>query len=99
MKRRHFLIGLNLIAPGIGQIAGGFWLRGAMELLATIACFLWCVAEAIGPVVVSAMNLISGKDEIVQVDLWRVGASVALIILLYIFSIVELALIVKDEGE
>jgi len=97
MKKRYFLIGLNLIAPGIGQMAGGYPLRGVLELMGAVFLFLWCLAEALGPVVKSMVNLISGNGDILCINLWRVGASIVLLIALYIFSIVEMALLSKDE--
>ena len=100
MKQKKFLIGLNLIAPGIGQIMGGMWFRGALQLLTALACVLWCLLEVFGPIAVSVRNLLSDEGgEIVKPNLWRVGAGIALLLFLYVWSILDLALTYKDKED
>jgi hypothetical protein len=102
MKRRYFLIGLSLIAPGIGQLAAKLWLRGALELLASLACVLWCLAEALLPIALSMRNMLSDNGgEVVLPDFPRLFASLGLLLLLYVWSIVEIGWLVdvKEDAE
>ena len=99
-SRKPFLVGLNLIAPGVGQLVAGMWFRGALELLAAIACLLWALLELITPIVISVRGLLSDSgDEVMMPNLWRVGASLLLLILLYAWSIVELSLLYKEPAD
>ena len=88
---------MNLVAPGIGQLMAGMWFRGALELLTAIICLLWCLFEVIAPIALSVRNMLSGDGDIVKVNLWNVGASICLLILLYVWSIIELYIVLKDE--
>ncbi len=100
MKRtKVFLIGMDLVAPGVGQLFAGMWLRGALELLAAIACLLWALVEVVAPLALSVRNLISGDGEILPLSLWRVGASIALLLSLYAWSVAELVLFYKDPED
>lgn len=100
MKRKSFLIGMNLIAPGIGQMLCGMRFRGALQLLTALSCALWCLVEVFGPIAVSVRNLLSEPGgEIVKPNLWRVGASIGLLLLLYVWSAAEIALFHKDGEE
>ena len=90
---------MNLIAPGLGQLMAGMWIRGAMELLTAALCLFWCLFEVIAPIALSVRNMLNGDGDIIKVNLWNVGASIGLLLLLYIWSMIELQLFYKDKPE
>ncbi len=96
MKKRSFYIGLNLIAPGIGQCAMGWWIRGLMELLAALACFFGCLWELILPIALSVRNLLEGDGEILKPDLLRIGLYIGTMALVWLWSFIEICLFAKD---
>jgi len=40
-KKKIYYLGLNLIVPGLGQVALGYYLKGIIMFIATIASFIY----------------------------------------------------------
>lgn len=50
-RSRMFYLGLNLLAPGIGQIALKWYFRGILELLIFIVAIAWGFMELLLPII------------------------------------------------
>ena len=49
MKNRFYYIGMNLIAPGFGQLSAKRYVRGSLQLLFAISAVLWFAWEVMMP--------------------------------------------------
>jgi len=49
MKNKFFYIGLNLVAPGMGQLSAKRYIRGAIQLAGAIGAILWLAGEVMLP--------------------------------------------------
>jgi TM2 domain-containing membrane protein YozV len=49
MKNKFFYIGLSLVAPGMGQLSAKRYVRGIIQILASIGAVLWLAAEVVLP--------------------------------------------------
>jgi hypothetical protein len=79
---------LNLIAPGIGQIAMKKYFRGAFQILFTVGCFIWMLHSFVLIVVGNLHNARDGKP--INYDLSGIFIPMGLIFVLWVFSYFDL---------
>lgn len=100
VKKRLFYYGLNFIAPGVGQLALGWWLKGALQLLTAILCSLGCIWEVVWPLYASIRNLINGTETngetIVQLNFRSILLYIAILVAAWIWSYIDLALCYRE---
>jgi hypothetical protein len=91
LKPKAFYVGLNLLAPGFGQFALKWYFRGLLELLGSIFGFFWAAWEIFMPMV----RFITGditRDNLPVFNWAALGSAIALVILIWLWSIVEILL-------
>jgi len=79
---------LNLIAPGIGQIAMKKYFRGAFQMLFTVGCFIWMLHSFVLIVVGNLHNAMDGKPIIYNLS--GIFIPMGLIFVLWFFSYLDL---------
>lgn len=55
-------LAMNLLAPGIGQLALHWWLRGTLQLVSSVICFVlaaWCI---VGPLLSNVSRIMKDND-------------------------------------
>ncbi|MCP3967297.1 MAG: hypothetical protein GY750_08840 [Lentisphaerae bacterium] len=90
-KNRTFYLGVNLIAPGLGQVMLKWYVRGVLELLAAIGCLVWAVAAVIYPII----TFYTGDpmtSQLPQINISQVIGAVLLFILIWLWSFLEIIL-------
>jgi hypothetical protein len=90
-KNKMFYLGLNLLAPGIGQIALRWYFRGILELLIAIAAIVWMVAEIFVPI----LNFMTGDNmtgAFPNINLQKILFALGIIVLVWLWSLVEIIL-------
>jgi hypothetical protein len=93
--------GLNFIAPGIGQLAMKKWIRGSLQLLASIACIVWMVVALVNIMVGNIYLILDGKE--VDSHILDVFIPMGVLALIWIYSYIDLIFFCslpapKDEG-
>jgi hypothetical protein len=96
MRSRLFYIGLNLIAPGIGQLALRWYVRGAIELLLSFITIIWSFMELFMPII----NILSGNDNDGQITInfSALFLSIFILIIVWLWSIIEIILFYKKKN-
>lgn len=90
-KSKMFYLGLNLLAPGIGQIALRWYFRGILELLIAIAAIVWMVAEIFVPI----LNFMTGDNmtgALPNINFQQILFALGIIVLVWLWSMVEIIL-------
>ena len=88
-RSRLFYLGLNLLAPGIGQIALRWYFRGILELLIFMIAFAWGFMELLLPLIQYYTSDLPAELHINVVPLLiAVGAGM----LVFLWSLVEIIL-------
>jgi len=88
-RSRVFYLGLNLLAPGIGQIALKWYFRGILELLLFMIAFAWGFMELLLPLIQYYTSELPPELHINVVPLL---IAVAAGILVWLWSLVEIIL-------
>lgn len=83
---------MNLVCPGVGQIVAGRKLLGTLFILFSISAFAAAVCELLIPLALSISSLLSDSSggTIHQIHTVRILIDFAVIVILYIFSYLEL---------
>jgi len=94
-------LALNLIAPGIGQLGAGRWIRGSVMASAGIACFLWFAWEALYPsLYLNMQNALNDRDVDLKLFNYKnLMLSFGLLVLIWAISYVDLFLIKNKKGK
>ena len=88
-RSRLFYLGLNMLAPGIGQIALKWYFRGILELLLFMIAFAWGFMELLLPLIQYYTSDLPAELHINVVPLLiAVGSG----ILVFLWSLVEIIL-------
>ena len=81
---------LNLIAPGIGQMAMKKWIRGIIQLLAALVCCGWMLVGFVKIVVGNIYRVMDGKNP--ETSLMDVFIPIGAVILIWGISYIDLFL-------
>ena len=101
-RSRVFYLGLNLLAPGIGQIALKWYIRGILELLIFMIAFAWGFMELLLPLF---QYYTSDLPVELHINIVPLLIAVGTGILVFLWSLVEIILFYnppagqdKDKG-
>jgi hypothetical protein len=88
-RSRLFYLGLNMLAPGIGQIALKWYIRGILELLIFMTAFAWGFMELLLPLI---QYYTSDLPVELHINVVPLLIAVATGILVFLWSLVEIIL-------
>ncbi len=88
MKSRLFYISLNLIIPGLGQLAMKAWTRAVIMIAGTIAALIWFFFEVLMQLLPLYRDDFSGD---INIDVKYILLSLGLILVMYLWSIADAA--------
>jgi hypothetical protein len=104
-KDRAFFIGMNFIAPGVGQIAAGCYFRGALLLLGSLAMVVWAVWEIIRPVYRALDGELSSGgagpsiDILLSVNYMNLGCALLFFLMIWAWSVADIALFYRAKPD
>ena len=90
-RSRLFYLGLNMLAPGIGQLALRWYLRGTLELLIFIAAIAWGFMELLLPIINYAMSDVA-TSAFPKINTVPLIIAIAAGVLVWLWSLVEIIL-------
>ncbi|QSH40440.1 hypothetical protein P0136_13255 [Lentisphaerota bacterium ZTH] len=97
-KSRSFYLGINLMAPGLGQLMLKWYLRGLIELLGAVGCLAWAVWAVVKPFI-DFYSSNPAQADIPQVNLSSVIGAVMLFILIWLWSFLEIILFFPKQSQ
>lgn len=99
-----YYVGLNFIAPGIGHFAAGYWLRGLLYILVSLAALGAAFWQVIRPLVMAIAQYIqdnTGEARIEPITMMyfiKIGIPALILVLLWIWSMLEIFILVKKKN-
>ena len=87
-RSRTFYLGLNLLAPGVGQIALKWYFRGILELLIFIVAIAWGFMELLLPVI----NFLTNENAPLHFNYPPLIIAISAGLLVWLWSLVEIIL-------
>ncbi|MCX6986339.1 MAG: hypothetical protein NT118_16570 [Lentisphaerae bacterium] len=95
-RGRLFYLGLNMLSPGIGQIALKWYFRGILELLIFITALAWGFMEFLLPLI---QHYTSEFPAELHINVVPLLISVAAGVLVFLWSLVEIILFYNPDGQ
>lgn len=98
-----YYIGLNFIAPGIGHFAGGYWFRGLLYVLLSLAAVLAACWEAVRPLVMAIAQYIKDNPEEARIEpinmmyFIKIGVPVLIFLFIWFWSMFEIFVLIKKK--
>lgn len=91
-KNKIYYLGLNLIAPGVGQFALKYYLKGVLMCILAIFSLIFSTFVIIQPLYENIKNLISGNDlkELVNINIPLLLFSFLILALIWIWSFADI---------
>ncbi|MFA7231537.1 MAG: hypothetical protein WC071_09735 [Victivallaceae bacterium] len=96
MKSKLFYIGLNLLAPGIGQFGLKWFFRGTLEFLGAVTAVILAMREVIKPVL-TLLSSDNGGGDVPAINLTALVTALGIALLIWIWSMVEIAIFYHPE--
>ena len=99
-----YYVGLNFIAPGIGHFAAGYWVRGLLYILLSLGALLIACWQTVRPLVMAIAQYIQDNTSNAQIEpvnmmyFVRIGIPVLFLILLWLWSMLEIFILVKKKN-
>jgi len=90
-RSRLFYLGLNLLAPGIGQLALKWYFRGILELLLFIAAIAWGFMELLLPIINYALSDVT-TSTFPKINVVPLIIALAVGVIVWLWSLVEIIL-------
>lgn len=90
-KSRLFYLGLNMLAPGIGQIALKWYFRGILELLLFVAAIAWGFMELLMPIINYALSDVT-TSAFPKINVVPLIIALAAGVIVWLWSLVEIVL-------
>lgn len=90
MKNKFFYIGLNLVAPGMGQLSAKRYIRGIIQLLGAIGAIFWLAGEVMLPF----LEFYSGDmldNKLPEIKFTSMLMPILLFLAILVWSIIDLA--------
>ena len=88
MAKKMRYAGLNLIAPGIGQLAMKKWIRGSLQLLGAVVCIVWMIAALVNVMIGNIYLVLDGKEP--DAHILDVFIPMGVLALIWIYSYIDL---------
>lgn len=98
MKSKLFYIGLNLLAPGIGQLGLKWFFRGSLEFLGAVAAIIWAAREVIKPMFTLLTSDGGGSGDVPAINLQALMTALGIALLIWIWSMVEIAIFYHPQS-
>jgi len=98
MKNKFYYIGLNLAAPGMGQLAAKRYIRGVIQVTLAVGAVLWLVWEVMMPLI----NFYKGdllESKLPEMNFTNLLPPILLFLIVLIWSIIDMMLGFKKNGE
>lgn len=98
MKNKFYYIGLNFVVPGMGQLSAKRYIRGIVQILASIGAVLWLVAEVMLPLI----NFYKGdmlESKLPEIKFISVLMPILLFIAILLWSMIDLMFGFKKTEE
>ena len=89
MKNRFYYIGLNLFVPGLGQLSAKRYVRGTVQVLASVVAVLWLAAEVMLPF----WKFYTGdmlESKLPEIKIISLLMPILLFIVIFLWSIIDL---------
>ncbi len=90
-RSRLFYLGLNMLAPGIGQIALKWYMRGIVELLLFTAAIAWGFMELLLPIIRYAMSDVAASA-FPKINVTPLVIAISAGMIIWLWSLVEIIL-------
>ncbi len=98
MKNKFYYVGLNLIAPGLGQLSAKRYIRGAVLAILAIGSILWFAWEVIMPFI-KFYNGDPLESELPEMNFINLLYPVLLFLIVLAWSIIDMFFGFKNNGE
>lgn len=98
MKTKFYYAGLNLIVPGLGQLAVKRYVRGAIFAMLTIAAIIWCAWEVVMPF----MDFYNGdplSSKMPQMNVVNLLTPALLFLVVFMWSMIDMMFGLKKDEE
>lgn len=89
MKNKFYYIGLNFFVPGMGQLSAKRYVRGAVQVLASIGAVLWIFWEVMMPFIVFYKGDML-ESKLPEIKFISVLMPILLFIIILLWSIIDL---------
>ncbi len=90
MKHKFYYIGMNLVAPGFGQLSAKRYVRGSLQILFAISAVLWFAWEVAMPFINFYNDSDILKAKLPQLNFIALLMPVLLFILVLAWSIIDM---------
>jgi len=87
-KKKIRYAGLNLIAPGIAQLAMKRWVRGLLQLFSALACVVWILVAFVNVMIGNIYMVLDGKE--IDSHILDVFIPMGVLVLIWIYSYIDL---------
>jgi len=81
-------VGLNFIAPGIGQLAMKKWIRGSLQLLSSLACIVWMLVAFVQVMVGNIYMVLEGKE--IKSSILDIFIPMGVLGIIWVYSYIDL---------
>jgi len=93
-----FYFVINLILPGLAQLTLGFYIRGAIQLLAGIACCSMSTGKLLAPMIKNIQIMMeSGNGALEMPDLKSIIIYTSCFILIWSWSLIEIPFLLRKK--
>ncbi len=100
-KGRLYYVGLNLVVPGLGQLAKGSYLSGLLFMVSSLLSAAWAIWLVVQPLYRNIRIMLEGAEEqIAPPDIRKFLFWILILILIWCASMLEILLNVpkpKDD--
>jgi len=89
MKNKFYYIGLNLAAPGMGQLSAKRYVRGSIQALAAVGAVFWLIGEVMLPFI----NFYKGNiidNKLPEINFYSVLMPILLFLAVLAWSIIDM---------
>ena len=98
MKNKFYYIGLNLVAPGMGQLAAKRYIRGSIQAILAVGAILWLILEVMMPLI----NFYKGdplESKVPEMSFTNLMPPIILFLIVLVWSIVDMLFGFKKTEE
>lgn len=91
-------LGLNFIAPGVGQLALKWWIRGLIQLGGALATVIWCAWIMIDNFIHCFHAAMAGREicPFTTFDYATFGLAILLLVVIWLWSLVDIMLFYRQ---
>jgi len=93
-----FYFVINLILPGLSQLALGFYLRGLFQLLGTLFCLVMAMAKLLVPLIEDIRMMLASDNSVMEMpDLKSIIIYSSVFILIWCWSLMEIPFLLRRK--